>query len=112
MRIVKTLSKNADVKLYIATNQEHYRAAYLWNDLGFKDYFEDIYYSARLGCFKKDPAYFQQINAELNLKDQTVLFFDDSPDNIATASSCGWNAVLFNDVNNLIEHPLIKSLRI
>ncbi len=35
--------------------QEHHRAAYLWDELGFKEHFKDIFYSARLGHLKKRP---------------------------------------------------------
>lgn len=110
MAIVQALSELPEVKLYIATNQEHYRADFLWNDAGLKNYFEDIYYSARLGCLKEDPDYFSQIVRELHLPDKNVLFFDDSPKNIDVAKQFGWDAVIFDDINDLATHPVINSL--
>jgi putative hydrolase of the HAD superfamily len=52
MDAVRRLSRNPDVELYLATGQEHHRAAYLWDELGFKAHFKDIFYSARLGHLK------------------------------------------------------------
>ena len=52
MNVVGQLGQNEHIELYIATGQEHYRAAYLWNDLGFRNYFREIFYSASLGHLK------------------------------------------------------------
>lgn len=49
---VKRLALRSDVSLYLATGQEHHRAAYLWNDLNLKAVFKDIFYSAKLGYLK------------------------------------------------------------
>ncbi|MCB9965340.1 MAG: HAD-IA family hydrolase [Rhodospirillales bacterium] len=108
--IIKKLSDHPEVSLYIATNQEHYRARYLWEDLEFRNYFKDIYYSARLGCLKSNPAYFQAINQELGLTGQKVLFFDDTRRNIEVAETEGWDGVVFQDVHDLAQHPDIWPL--
>lgn len=110
MRTVRVLSESSHAELYIATNQEHYRAKYLWNDLGFKNYFKDIYYSARLGCFKENPDYFKQIIDEQNLENRQVIFFDDTPKNIKVAQSYGWDGVVYNHIDDLNKHPVIESI--
>ena len=107
--IVEQLSALNGVNLYIATNQTHERAQYLWNNLGFKNHFKDIYYSARLGCLKYDTHYFAQIEADLNLDPihDTILYFDDHPKNIEVAAERGWKAVLFDHIGDVENHPEI-----
>jgi putative hydrolase of the HAD superfamily len=110
--LVKQLAAHPKLHLYIATNQEHHRAKYLWENLKFKTYFKDIYYSARLGCMKNNPLYFQKINDDLKLNCQSVLFFDDSPDNMSPAQQVGWDAVLMNTPQDIRSHKkLLPYLR-
>lgn len=105
--IVKKLN-SASCDLYIATNQEHVRANYLWQHLGFKSYFKDIFYSARIGHAKPSLEYFVYINNAIGGED--IIFFDDHPQNIDVAKSCGWQAYLFNEISDLTGNPLIQSL--
>lgn len=108
--IVERLAKIAD--LYVATNQSHQRARYLWDVLGFKNHFRDIYYSARLGCLKQDAHYFAQIEQALDFNPLTdpPLYFDDDPRNIEVASKRGWNAVLFDTQDDAVNHPAVRAL--
>ena len=41
--VVRTLKSRNDLKLYIATNQDHTRAQWLWHTLGLSELFEDIF---------------------------------------------------------------------
>ncbi|KQX34065.1 hypothetical protein ASD04_17640 [Devosia sp. Root436] len=47
--VVRTLKAAGDIRLYIATNQDHTRAQWLWHTLELSELFEDIFYSARAG---------------------------------------------------------------
>ena len=42
--------RGTGVALHLATVQEHHRARYLWDSLGFRDRFDAIHYSADYGC--------------------------------------------------------------
>jgi putative hydrolase of the HAD superfamily len=108
--IVRQLAQNPAVGLYLATNQSHNRARYLWDTLEFKKYFKKIYYSAQLGCVKEEPEYFRFIEEDLAIDPQRerVLLFDDHPKNIAVASARGWNAVLFDTAKDCANHPLVR----
>ena len=64
---MKRLARHTLVELYLVTGQEHYRAVYLCNDLGFREYFQDILYSARLGHLKSTPDFFIAVSAELDM---------------------------------------------
>ncbi|MDP9195248.1 MAG: HAD-IA family hydrolase [Pseudomonadota bacterium] len=111
LNVAKKLSKIDGVHLYIATNQEKYRAKYLWEAAGFKDHFKDIYYSGKLGVIKHDPTYFRKINQELGLtSDHTVLFFDDDPKNVAAAQNQGWKAFVFEKEEDLLENEFIRRI--
>ncbi|PZQ47228.1 MAG: hypothetical protein DI551_03620 [Micavibrio aeruginosavorus] len=108
---IRSLSQNANIELYVATNQSHARANHLWQN-GFKDHFKKIYYSAALSCFKQDGNYFRQIEEELGFdpRKETVLFFDDDERNVKVSSERGWNAVCFDTHADVVNHPLIQPL--
>ncbi|MFA5593097.1 MAG: HAD-IA family hydrolase [Micavibrio sp.] len=112
MGAVKSLARLPDIELYVATNQTRERADYLKNTAGLGAYFKDIYYSARLGCFKTDPAYFAQIEDELGFDPaaEPPLFFDDRAGNIAVAAARGWNAVLVDGPESVTDNPVIRHL--
>jgi putative hydrolase of the HAD superfamily len=113
--VVKLLASHTDAELYLATGQERYRAAYLWDELGFKEYFLDIFYSAKLGCSKNEREFFEKINYELGVaaeieRGDRPLFFDDTEAVVNIARSCGWDAYTLEDANTLWEHPKLKNL--
>jgi len=105
--------KNKDIKFYIATNQEHNRANYLWNNLKLKDLFNDIFYSAKIGTVKRNPDFFHIINKQLGFKDcEDVIFFDDHAHNVESAKLAGWNAFEYETIKDFVENPLIKELMV
>ncbi|MEW6018813.1 MAG: HAD-IA family hydrolase [Pseudomonadota bacterium] len=89
--------------LHLATVQEHYRAAYLWNDLGLKDRFEAIHYAADYGCGKPEPAFFEAVAARTGHAPQELLLIDDSARNVEAARACGWRAGLWDGSRTLVE---------
>ncbi len=108
MQVVEKLSRSDEIELYIATNQEPNRARYLWEEVGFKSHFRKMFYSAALGCVKADPNYFRQINKELGISpEDTVVFFDDTEENVHVAISEGWRAYHFKTADDLHKSPEI-----
>jgi len=108
---VKRLGRRSNAELYLATGQEHYRAAYLWNDLGFNEHFKDIFYSAKLGHLKGSGAFFAEINRVLRIAPgELPLFFDDQEDVVAVARASGWDACLFDTSEDILMHPRLRSL--
>jgi putative hydrolase of the HAD superfamily len=111
MNAVRRLAQNPDVELYLATGQEHYRATYLWDELGFKDHFKDIFYSARLGHLKNAVEFYLAINEVLDIRaDERPLFFDDREDSVILARAAGWDACLFDTAADLLGHPRLIDL--
>lgn len=101
------LRQSSDARLYIATNQDHMRAQWLWLTLGFRDHFEDIFYSARFGVLKPNPSYFDAVASRLGRQSEPPLFFDDREEVVAAARRAGWEAVLFDTHEDCISHPWI-----
>jgi putative hydrolase of the HAD superfamily len=96
------------VELYLATGQEHRRAAYLWNDLGFRRYFRDIFYSARIGHLKTEPEFFETISRALNGIEAPPLFFDENPEVVLLARRAGWDATAVGSVSDVVRHPRLR----
>lgn len=105
--VVRKLKARSDLKLYIATNQDHMRALWLWQTLGLGELFEDIFYSARAGVRKPEKGFFDFIDSRIGPQAEPPLFFDDTPKVIDGARSRGWEAVLFNTVDDCTSHPWI-----
>ncbi|MDB5478243.1 MAG: family hydrolase [Alphaproteobacteria bacterium] len=106
MEIVKKLKARPGMRLFLATHQEKYRANHLWHELGFKEYFEEIYYSGRMGMSKTEHRFFDLIENELCLTERDCLLIDDDPKVIEAATKAGWHTILFNgpeDIAHLVE---------
>jgi putative hydrolase of the HAD superfamily len=76
----------------LATNQEHYRVAYMRQVMGFDQLFDEIFFSAAIGCKKTDAAFYRHVMQKLKLSGSQILFWDDTPANVAAARSQGWHA--------------------
>jgi putative hydrolase of the HAD superfamily len=99
--------KASGCKLYIATNQEHLRAQWLWQTLRLGEVFDDMFYAARLGIMKPEPRYFDEVERRIGPQSQPPLFFDDTEKVVAGARKAGWEAVVFNTSEDCTGHPWI-----
>jgi putative hydrolase of the HAD superfamily len=85
--------RSTGIRVYLATNQEHLRAAYLMEKLGLAEHVDGIFYSARLGARKPDREFFAKVQAAVGLRGEELLLIDDSRENIEAARSAGWQAL-------------------
>lgn len=99
--------KAAGARLYIATNQEHMRAQWLWQQLRFGEVFEDIFHSSRVGAIKPNKPYFDWVDNRLGPRVEPPLFFDDSEEVVKGARAHGWEAVQFDDLEDVTGHPWV-----
>jgi putative hydrolase of the HAD superfamily len=99
--------KTSGARLYIATNQEHMRAQWLWQQLKFGEVFEDIFHSARVGHRKPQKPYFDWVSHRIGPQDEPPLFFDDSEEVIKGARAYGWEAVQYDDLEDVTSHPWV-----
>lgn len=87
---------------FLATNQEHHRARYVWKGLGLSGHFDGMIYSADLGAQKPDPAFFNKAAQRLPAKHpREIIFLDDSLPNVEAAAAAGWNALHFREAEDL-----------
>ncbi|MDC9824475.1 HAD-IA family hydrolase [Devosia sp. ZB163] len=107
LEVIKQLRSARGVRLYVATNQEHIRATYLWNELKLRHLFDDMFYAARFGAAKPNPEFFRRAEAFIGPLEQPPLLFDDSAEVIAAANAHGWEGVLFTDVTDCSGHSWI-----
>ena len=107
LAVVRRLKARDDLRLYIATNQDHTRAQWLWHTLGLGELFEDIFYSARAGIRKPETGFFDFIERRIGPQSEAPLFFDDTPKVIEGARRHGWEAVLFDTTEDCVSHPWI-----
>lgn len=80
-------------RLYLATNQEHRRAAWLMQDHGLADRFDGIFYSAQLGCRKPATDFYRLASQATGLAPEDVHYIDDAIENVESARTFGWKAV-------------------
>ncbi|MDG2539209.1 hypothetical protein P5Y53_16150 [Dyella jiangningensis] len=109
LRIVEILRARYGYRCYLATNQEHRRASFLWDVLGLKERFDGMYYSARLGYSKKSPEFYQVVEADFAFV-ETPIYFDDHEPFVQIALEAGWDACLYGSVDSLREHPRLRWL--
>ena len=86
------LARSRGILVYLATNQEHLRAAYLMGALGLAEHVDGIFYSARIGAKKPDIEFFAKVQAAAALGGDEMLLIDDSLQNIEAALRAGWQA--------------------
>ncbi|HEU5367574.1 MAG TPA: HAD-IA family hydrolase [Ktedonobacterales bacterium] len=84
------------IRCYLATNQERYRTDYLLTQMGLASQFDGCFSSSQLGCLKEHPAFFQAVLRALpGVQASDILFWDDSPANVATARAAGLQAEVY-----------------
>ncbi len=88
--------RNNGIKCVMATNQEKYRAEYMFNKIGFANSFDKMYVSAHLGHKKTNVEFFEKLVNDLeSIKKDEILFWDDDIENIDTAKEFGIKAELY-----------------
>lgn len=101
LTFVQSLKRDG-VRCFMTTDQEKYRGGHLRRTIGQGNPFEDIFFSAELGCPKKDPRFFAQVYQHIQqtgpIEKKQTLFVDDSPENVAVAQRFGFVAYQFSQL--------------
>ena len=82
----------------IATNNSKERIAYLREEYGLDETFE-IIGSFNLGVMKPAEEFFTKVMAQLGLKAEEVLYYDDKESTIAELKKLGFDAVVYKDID-------------
>ena len=89
-------------RLVLATNQEHHRSHFLWQELALSDVFEHMFASSALGKRKPDQAFWDAVTEALGIaRPDDILLIDDSEKNVEAARRFGWQAIHYNDRSDL-----------
>jgi len=94
------------------THIEHFERD-LYNEHGvknFNDYFDNVYYSCRVGMRKPDKEIFEMVLSKNRLKPEETVFIDDSEQHVKGAGECGINAFLLP--KNMEVGDLLRELRL
>jgi putative hydrolase of the HAD superfamily len=91
--------------VYLATNQEQYRAGY-FRQVMFPDSFDDYFISSELGVVKNQDKFWRHLRGRLTesnpgLQPSEIIFFDDSPEHIDAALRAGVRAHLYRDYDQV-----------
>jgi putative hydrolase of the HAD superfamily len=88
-------------KVFLASNQERYRADYMTKEIGYEEKFDALFYSCDLGHVKPSTEYFHEIANRLQVELENLLLIDDNKDNVETAISLGMNAEVFDSTEGI-----------
>jgi len=92
----------AGARLILATNQDHRRAAHLWDTVGLGRRFDAMVHSAAVGARKPDVAFWQAVADLLGpLEPAEVVVVDDQAANLAGAGVFDWRTHLFTGNSGL-----------
>lgn len=97
--------KTKGIKIYLATIQEKYRAAYIRNVM-FPDLFDDMFVSCELGKHKTELAFFEAILKQLSdnipgIQPNEVVYFDDNQEGLITAAQLGIDTYLYEGIKQV-----------
>ncbi len=109
------MKQNYNTYLLSNTNETHIsafeRSLYLEHGVkNFKDYFDEVYYSCRMGMRKPDKEIFETVLSKNKLKPEETIFIDDSIQHVQGAGQCGINAYLLP--KNMEVTELLKQLNL
>jgi putative hydrolase of the HAD superfamily len=84
--------RDAGLRVYLATNQEHLRAHYLMDTLDLSAHVDGCYYSAAIGHRKTAFDFFAIVASKVALPPSELLLIDDAEENVRAALQVGWHA--------------------
>lgn len=105
LRFVKELASKGTY-CFMTTDQDSLRGELLSTTYGQNNPFHSVFYSADIGCKKKEPAFwdavFSRLKADgIHLQRSEVLCVDDEPDNLDVINSFGIQTHLFTGIEDL-----------
>lgn len=94
--------KQQGVGCYLASNQDKYRAHFLWEEAGLRDIFDGHYFSCDIGHKKDDNGFWEYVLEDIGkimpgVQAWDIIYFDDAKGNIDAAAQFGIQSFLFTD---------------
>lgn len=93
--------RDKGVKIGLASDNERYRAEYLFGEVGLEYHFDYMFFSCFLRYTKSEPEFFQYIIDKLEFKPGEIVYFDDDQENVDVAKKLGIDARLYKSISQL-----------
>jgi len=90
-------------KVYLATDQEKFRTAFVWNERGLKNWIDGKFISCEIELVKSNPEFFNYIAKELGIKTEEMVFFDDSLSKVESAKEAGVEAHVYEGFDSFLK---------
>jgi putative hydrolase of the HAD superfamily len=92
--------KNKGIRCYLATNNEKYRVEYFSDVLGFKDIFDGIFSSDKIGFQKSQQEFWQVVYEQTGKPDKkTVLCWDNDEEKLKAIKNFGFLTEVYTNFN-------------
>jgi HAD superfamily hydrolase (TIGR01509 family) len=106
LKVVESL-RHGGTKVYIVTQQEKYRAAFL-RDKVFKGRFDGFLASCDFGVHKETPEFWQKVLEQLNrdvedLDPEDIIYFDDKQKLVDAAAAAGVRAYIYTKLEDVTQ---------
>jgi putative hydrolase of the HAD superfamily len=73
----------------------------LWDQLGLREHFKAMHYSAELGAVRSEAAFYTPSRHAQASAPAAHCLIDDRPENVQAARHAGWQAVLWTPSSKL-----------
>jgi len=98
--LLPVLKKN--YKLFLLSNTDSIHQKYGWQKYEFLKYFEKLILSHEVGSVKPEEKIYRAVEKASGLPSEEHFYIDDIQEYVNAAKKLGWDAVLFEDYNKLI----------
>ena len=97
--IIKILQEKGYITGLISNNSSRINKEI--KNAGLEKFFETIVISQDVGCMKPDKRIFDIFCKKINIKNDELIFIDDSDNSLKNANEVGYTPVLFKNVDDL-----------
>ena len=85
LTLIDTL-RESEIKIYLASDQEQYRAQYLMKTLALQDHVDGAFFSYALGHTKNESAFWKSVVEKLGVVHDEAVYWDDDRKNVDEAA--------------------------
>lgn len=107
--LLPALKKN--YTLCLLSNTDSLHRNYGWCKYEFINYFDKLFLSYEVNSVKPEEKIYRAVESFTNRPSSEHLFIDDIPEYAEAARSLGWDAIRFENYNQLVEELKIKNIQ-
>lgn len=100
--LLPKLKKN-DYKLFLLSNTNEIHREYGYKNYDFLNLFDKLFLSHRIGAVKPEPEIYKTVEKYSGFLPEEHLFIDDIPEYAEGAKKVGWDAINFENYDQLIK---------